>query len=147
MNPFQRWLVWSSSLATGITGVVYWWMEHRMVPTDPWSAVNHPLQPWVLKAHILVAPVMVFAVGLITAPHVLRYLRCGMEAGRTSGRAAMAVFAPLALSGYLIQAVTDDGWLSALAWAHLGLGVLYLAGLAMHHRVFRVGGASTGDPG
>lgn len=137
MNPFQRWLVWSSSLLTGVTGLVYWWMKDHMQPVDPWAVINHPLQPWVLKAHILVAPVMVFAVGLITAEHIWKHWRQGVKAGRRSGLAALWVFLPMVLTGYLIQAVTHVAWLEALAWTHLGTGAVYLAGLGAHHRVVR----------
>lgn len=137
MNVFQRRLVWTSSLLTGISGVAYWWMENMMEPLDPWAAINHPLQPWVLKAHILAAPVMVFAVGLIAAEHIWKHWRQGVKAGRRSGLAAMWVFLPMVASGYLIQAVTHVGWLAALAWIHLGTGLVYLLGLVAHHRVIR----------
>lgn len=137
MNAFQRRLVWSSSLLTGATGIVYWWMKHMLQPVDPWAAINHPLQPWVLKAHILVAPVMVFAVGLITAEHIWKHWRQGVRAGRRSGLAAMWVFLPMVASGYLIQAVTHVGWLRAMVWLHLAAGGIYLVGLAAHHRVVR----------
>ena len=138
MKPFPRWLVWSSSLLTGATGVVYWWMKNVLVSDDPWAVVNHPLQPWVLKAHILVAPVMVFAVGLITLDHVWRHYREGVRAGRSSGLTALWLFAHMVLSGYLVQAVTDATWLSVLVWLHVGTGVAYLTGLALHHRLLRL---------
>ena len=137
MSTFQRWLVWSSSLLTGLTGLAYWWMKNMLEPVDPWAAINHPWQPWALKAHILVAPLMVFAVGLIAGGHVWRHYRQGVQAGRRSGLAAMWVFVPMVLTGYLIQAVTHVGWLQALAWVHLATGVIYVLGLAAHHRVFR----------
>lgn len=137
MNAFQRWLLWGSSLVTGVTGLAYWWMKNRMEPVDAWAAINHPLQPWMLKAHILVAPVMVFAVGLIAADHIWRHYRQGVKAGRRSGQTAMWVFVPMVLTGYSIQAVTHAGWLEALAWAHLVTGVAYLFGLVAHHRAFR----------
>ncbi|MBW3534774.1 MAG: hypothetical protein KY453_06075 [Gemmatimonadetes bacterium] len=137
MNPFQRRLVWSSSLLTGLTGLVYFWMEHFLQPVDPWAVINHPLQPWILKAHILVAPVMVFAIGLIAADHIWRHFRKRVRAGRRSGLVARAVLAPVVLSGYLIQAVTHQGWLAVMVWTHVGTGVLYLVALAAHHRFFR----------
>ena len=65
MSSVQRWLVWTSSILTFFTGVVYWWMKNGMEPVDAWAVINHPLQPWMLKAHILVAPVAVFAVGFV----------------------------------------------------------------------------------
>ncbi|MBE0617072.1 MAG: hypothetical protein IH608_03990, partial [Proteobacteria bacterium] len=136
--------LWGSSVATGVTGLVYWWMVNCMEPVDPWAAVNHPLQPWVLKAHILVAPALVFAMGLIAGEHIWRHWRQGVRAGRRSGLLAMWVFVPMVMSGYLIQAVTHAGWLEALAWAHLATGTFYLVGLAAHHRVFRGRGGSRG---
>lgn len=137
MNAFQRWLLWGSSLVTGGTGLAYWWMKHRMTPVDAWAVINHPLQPWMLKAHILAAPLMVFAVGLIAGEHVWRHWRGGVRAGRRSGLMAMWVFVPMVATGYLIQAVTHVGLLEALGWAHLVTGAAYLVGLAAHHRVFR----------
>ncbi len=141
MSAVQRWLVWSSSLLTGVTGIAYWWMKHRLEPVDAWAVVNHPLQPWVLKAHILVAPIMVFAVGLVTAEHIWRHYRQRVKAGRRSGVLAMGVFVPMVLTGYLIQTVPHAGWLEALAWTHLVTGLVYLVGLGAHHRVFRRNGA------
>lgn len=138
MNGFQRWLVWSTSLLTGLTGLVYWWMKNHMVPVEPWAVINHPLEPWVLKVHILVAPLMIFAVGLITAEHIWRHYRQRVPSGRRSGLTAMLVFVPMVLSGYLIQAVTHAGWLEALAWTHLVTGSIYFAGMVLHARVVRM---------
>lgn len=139
MKPFQKWLVWTSSLLTALTGLVYFWMEHALQPIDPWAVVNHPWQPLVLKAHILVAPVLVFAVGLIAGEHVWRHFRQRVRAGRRSGLLAMAVFVPMVVSGYLIQAITHTVWLEVVVWTHVAAGVFYAVGLALHHRVFRNG--------
>ena len=132
MRPVHRWLLWGSSIVTAVTGVAYWWMEHMIEPTDTWAVINHPLQPWALKAHIVVAPALVFALGLITTDHVARHLRAKVRAGRRSGLLALAVFAPMTLSGYLIQAVTHTGWLTALVTVHVGAGVVYVGALAVH---------------
>lgn len=137
MRPFPRRLLWISSLLTGATGLVYMWMKYLLEPVDAWAVINHPLQPLVLKAHILVAPVMVFAVGLIAGDHIWRHYRQGVRAGRRSGLLAMGVFVPMVLTGYLIQAVTHVTWLQAVAWSHMITGMLYLVGLLLHHRVFR----------
>jgi hypothetical protein len=137
VNAFQRWLLWGSSLVTGGTGLAYGWMKYRMAPVDAWAVINHPLQPWMLKAHILAAPLMVFAVGLIAGEHVWRHWRDGVRAGRRSGLLAMWVFVPMVATGYLIQAVTHVGLLEALACGHLVTGAAYLVGLAAHHRIFR----------
>lgn len=139
MNRFQRWFLWGSTLATALTGGVYGWMKHLMEPVSEWAVINHPLQPWVLKAHIVVAPVMVFAIGLVTVNHVWALHRAGLPRGRSTGRWAALGFAPLVFSGYLIQAVTLPVVLAALAWLHLGLGLAWTAVMVGHRRAVRRG--------
>ena len=142
MKSFPRWLLIVSSLVTGVTGLVYFWMKHFLVPTDPFAVVGHPLEPWMLKAHIVAAPVLVFALGLITVDHIWKHYRCLVPAGRRSGIVAMWMIVPMVVTGYLIQVVTSVGWLAALAWTHLGVGIVYLVGLLAHQRVFRGGRGS-----
>jgi uncharacterized membrane protein len=137
VRPFQKWLLWMSSLAAGTTGVVFWWMDSMMEPLGEWAVINHPLQPWVLKAHILSTPVLVFAVGLIATDHIWRHFRNAVRPGRRSGVSTMWVVAPMVLTGYLIQAVTHQGWLVFLAWLHLAAGVFYVLALLLHQVAVR----------
>ena len=132
MTRFHRWFLYSSTIATAASGITYFVMKHFLESSDPWAVINHPLEPWALKLHILSAPLMLFAVGLITTQHVWRSLRSKLPTGRHSGRVATYVFAPLVLSGYLIQAVTSPLTLEVLAWTHLALGVLAAGAIAVH---------------
>ena len=138
MTPFERWAVWGTSVATFLTGVVYLWLKYLVVNDDPFAVVNHPLQPAVLKAHILVAPLLVFSIGLVTLRHVWRHLRTRVGEGRRSGLLTMVVLGPMILTGYLIQAVTHEGWLKAMAISHIVLGIVY--GLALLAHQFAAGG-------
>jgi hypothetical protein len=138
VTPFERWAVWGTSVATFVTGVIYLWLKYLMVNDDPFAVVNHPWQPVVLKAHILVAPLLVFSIGLVTLRHVWRHLRSHVRDGRRSGLLTVVVFGPMILSGYLIQALTEEGWLKAMAIAHIGLGLIYGLGLLTHQ--FAAGG-------
>ena len=148
MSPFQKWFLWGTSLATAFTGVVYWWMQHMMEPVSEWAAINHPLQPWMLKAHIVVAPLMVLAVGMIALDHVWKHYRRRVRRARRSGLGTMWVLAPMILSGYLIQAVTHAGWLTALVWVHVVTGVVYTVGLVIHRwAVRRTAGGTAGAAG
>jgi hypothetical protein len=138
LSPFERWAVWTTSVATFVTGVIYIWLKYLLVSDDPFAVVNHPLQPIVLKAHILVAPLLVFSVGMVALRHVWRHLQSGMRQGRRSGLVTVLVLAPMILSGYLIQAVTEEGWLRVLAFSHIALGIIYGVGLLAHQ--FAAGG-------
>jgi hypothetical protein len=139
VTRFERWAVWSTSIATFATGVVYLWMKYLVVSSDPFAVVNHPWQPFVLKLHILVAPLLTFAVGLVALRHVWRHLTARVRSGRRTGMLTTAVLGPMILTGYLIQAITHAGWLAAIAIAHIALGLLFGVGLLAHQ--FAVGGA------
>jgi len=137
MTRFQRLLFWVSTAATTATGVVHFWMKYFLVASDPWAVANHPLQPLMLKLHILAAPIMLFAVGLIWTDHIWRHIRSGLPTGRRTGVLAAAVFGPLVLSGYLIQAVTAPRFLVVITWGHIALGVACGAGVVLHHYAVR----------
>lgn len=137
MNRFEKWSVLSTSFLTAVTGIVYLWMKYFMEAADPWAVINHPLQPWLLKAHILVAPLLVFAVGSIAVRHVWRHIRTGVAFGRRSGLTTALSLAPMIITGYLIQAVTHESWLLAIAIAHIGTGLLYSLGVAVHAWISR----------
>ena len=138
MTPFERWAIWSTSLATFVTGVIYLWMKYLLVSDDPFTVVNHPWQPIMLKLHILVAPLLIFAIGMVMLRHVWRHLKARMRSGRRSGLLTVAVLGPMIMTGYLIQAITHQGWLKAMAISHIALGLLFGAGLLAHQ--FAAGG-------
>jgi hypothetical protein len=138
MTRFERWSVWSSSVLTFVTGVIYLWLKYGLETDDPFAVINHPWQPAVLKIHILVAPLLVFSVGMVALRHVWRHLQSGSREGRRSGLITLVTLGPMIATGYLIQAITDEGWLRAMAWSHIGLGLLYGLGLLAHQ--FAAGG-------
>lgn len=137
MTRFERWSIWSTSIATAVTGFVYLWMKYLMAPVDPWSVINHPLQPWVLKAHILVAPLLVFSLGMVALKHIWRHLRSARPAARRTGLTTALVLAPMVISGYLIQSVTGEGALRVIALVHIVTGSVYALGLLAHQVVMR----------
>jgi hypothetical protein len=128
----EKVLLWSSTLVVGVSGFVYAWMKYLLTPTDPYSAVHHPWQPLVLKVHLVAAPVLVFAVGLVFMQHVWRQFRSDLKRGRRSGTGTLLTLVPMVLSGTLIQTVTDESWLWWLAAIHLGTGTLFVLGFAAH---------------
>jgi len=128
----EKVLLWSSTLVVGITGLVYAWMKYLLPPIDPYSTVHHPLQPLVLKIHLVAAPFLVFAVGLVFTQHIWGQFRAGLKRGRRSGVGTLLTLAPMVLSGYLIQVATAESWLFWLAMAHLVTGSLFVLGFTSH---------------
>lgn len=132
MSTLERWMVWGSSAATAITGLGFLWTKYFVAPAEPWAVINHPLEPWFLKTHIVVAPVFVFAVGLIVTRHIVPHIRQKVRRGSRSGLIMVWTLLPMAASGYLIQVVTSPGWVTALVVLHSGTGGLFVLGLAGH---------------
>jgi hypothetical protein len=133
MTALQRWLLHVSTLLLAASGVAHAIMKYLLEGDDPYSAVGHPLQPWALSLHVVVAPLAVFAIGLIFRDHVVGGLRNrNGGAGKGSGLWALALLLPLAASGTLIQVVTNEWLRKALVVTHLSTGLLYTATYAAH---------------
>lgn len=137
MTGLERWLLWATGGATTLTGVVYLWMKYVLEAPDPYSVVHHPLQPLVLKLHILAAPLLVFALGMFTVRHIWPQLANGHPVARRSGLATALVAGPMIVTGYLIQVLTDERWLRVVAWGHIGLGTVFAVGFALHRLIAR----------
>ena len=126
MSRFQKILLHLSTWVTAASGLVYFWMKDVMTTSDPFSALHHPWQPHMLALHILAAPFLVFALGLMTRDHILGKIReRRQESGRGSGLWSVAVAGPMIASGYLIQVFTDPAPRRALVLIHLVSGSLF----------------------
>ncbi len=132
MSAFERWCLWLGSAATAVTGVALLWMKYVLEPMGPWSVINHPLQPWILKLHILVAPLLVFALGVITLRHVWEHIRLRVRRGYKTGMTAGVMAISMVLTGYLVQVVTSEPWLRVVALGHIVAGLIYVVGLVAH---------------
>ncbi|MFY9549800.1 MAG: hypothetical protein WAU32_01505 [Thermoanaerobaculia bacterium] len=131
----KRWEAWwnhSALIAVSVTGVLYGLFKYFVPGSDPDSRVSHPLQPWFMKAHILVAPFAVMGVGLLLRRHALARIRSGESNGRRTGTAMLWLFLPLALTGYLVQVFTAPGFTRAAGYAHAALGLIFLLGYSIH---------------
>jgi hypothetical protein len=132
MNRFEKCVMWVTSILTVVTGLGFFWAKYLTQTDEPWAVINHPLQPWFLKAHILVVPLFIFAVGAVSLRHFWLHWVNGVLHGRTSGALAALTVAPLILTGYLLQVVTHEFLLSVLAITHIVLGIVFFGGMLLH---------------
>ncbi len=132
MSRWEIILLHTSTLLVGGTGLVYAWMLYFMSPVDEFSVVNHRLQPEVQHAHIWLAPLLVFGIGLIWRSHIWKHYSGGRAQRRRSGLTLLVVFAPMIVSGYLIQTAVGDTWRSIWIGVHLASSGLFLLGYAVH---------------
>ena len=132
MTRFDRWLLYVANLLVGGTGMVYAWMRYILKPVEEFSIVNHPWQPFVQHAHVVVAPLLVFAIGCVWHHHAMLYLKSAVRPGRRSGTSMVFLALPMVLSGYLIQISVEESWRNAWIVVHVATSVLWLAGFAAH---------------
>ena len=133
MTRIERLLVHGGTIVSGASGLAYAAFKYLMVNEDPFSAFNHPLQPWALKVHVIASPLLVFGVGAIFKDHVLAKMRNGAPLRvKRIGLVTLALFLAMALSGYLLQVLSGEASRWWTAWIHIILGVLFLAAYAAH---------------
>jgi hypothetical protein len=125
-------LIHASIALVAITGVVFAWMKYFMTTDDPFAVANHPWQPGMLAAHVVLAPAAVFALGWLWAAHILPKLRSGTKARKKSGVLAAIMIVPMIFSGVLLQASASEGLRTAMEWAHWISSGFFVAGYAIH---------------
>lgn len=143
MSRAQRVLLWVSTVVLLASGSAYAYMRYLMHSENPFSAYNHPAQPWVLDLHVLAAPVLLFAVGWFWGNHILPKLQRNVRNGRGSGAVLLALIGVMTLSGYLLQTVTSPGWRLATAWTH-GVSSVLFCGILIGHVLFNRESAAAG---
>jgi hypothetical protein len=117
---------------TTLTGAVFAYMRYAMKSEDPFAAANHPWQPTMLAAHVVVAPFLVFALGWIFGNHIWPAFVRNDVPHRKSGIAAMAMIVPMTLSAYLLQIATSDALRQAMAAAHWISSALFVIAYVAH---------------
>jgi hypothetical protein len=128
----------AATFLVGGTGLVYAWMAYLLRPEDPYALVNHPWQPHVQHLHVLTAPLLVFAAGLLWRRHVWASWKLGVRERRRSGLGLALSLAPMVVSGYLIQTAVDETWRKAWVAVHLAASALWIAGY-LTHQLTRLG--------
>jgi hypothetical protein len=128
----------------GLSGIAYGVMKYFLPASDPDSRVGHPWQLPTLKVHVLTAPFLIFALGLVFSGHALARLKGGEDPGRASGTGLLGLAAPLILTGPLIQVLTGDAARRWTGWVHAALGAVYVLAYAAHLLKKRPAG---GEPG
>jgi hypothetical protein len=125
------WLHLSVALTT-LTGIVFAVMKYLMTTADEFSVVNHPLQPHMLAAHVVIAPAMLFLLGWTFSNHILPKFRFGDGTNRRTGIASSALIIPMALSAYLLQVSTNETLREVMAWAHWISSAVFVLAYLIH---------------
>jgi hypothetical protein len=122
----------ANGLAIG-SGIAYAWTRYFPAPeSDAFTQLN-PWETLFLKAHLLVVPILVFALGVVWNGHALRMFLSGKnQSRRPTGLSLLAAATPMVLSGYLIQVVSSEGWRTTWIALHLATSALWSLAYAWH---------------
>ena len=119
-------------LLTAATGAVFAWMKYFMTSADEFAVANHPMQPHMLSAHVVVAPLLVFGLGWFFSDHIWPKFRGNGAPNRRSGVWSMLMIVPMTLSGYLMQIATNDALRDVMAKLHWVSSGLFVVAYVVH---------------
>ena len=136
-------------LLTALTGTVFAVMKYFMKPVGEFSVVNHPMQPYMLAGHVVIAPAFVFGLGWVFGNHIWLKLYYNERRKRVSGLWSMVAIVPMTMSAYLLQISTSDAVRKAMAAAHWISSALFVIAYAVHliMRPVAAGGRSSAGGG
>lgn len=127
----------ASNLLVILTGVALWYFKNSVHVGDPYSNLGNPFELLSHDAHIGVAPLLVFGIGLIWSKHVWpRFLqlslpRMGIQKA-LSGFFLFVTTFPMILSAGLIQITVDEKWRSLWIQIHLGASLIWSVSTVLH---------------
>ncbi|MBI2212283.1 MAG: hypothetical protein HYU52_01440 [Acidobacteria bacterium] len=135
MTALQRLLLNSTAVVLTVTGALFAWMKYFMTTDDPFAVANHPWQPYMLDVHVIVAPIALFVIGVVWATHVKPKHESGTKPRRKTGLVALWAIAPMVLSAYFMQVLTNERLVEAMRVIHWVSSAIFVAGLLAHQLV------------
>ena len=135
MRKNERWLHHSANIAVGISGLIYFYMLYVIEPaeTDEFSVLNHPYQNLILNIHILMAPLLIFAVAYTAKSHIVAKVKKRYKGpGRKSGVLMVALFIPMVMSAYIMQTTSNEGLRQVMVYTHNTTSIFWVLTYIIH---------------
>lgn len=132
MTLLQKWALNVTTILLTLTGALFAWMKYFVKNDDPFAVANHPWQPYMLDLHVVVAPVSLFIIGVVWASHMKPKYDAGTKPRRKSGLSALWMIAPMVMSAYLMQVLTNERLVEAMRVTHWISSALFVIGLLVH---------------
>ena len=132
MTRAEVWWLHVATLLVALSGGAYAVSRYLLPHDDPFSNAGSAWEPWALAAHVLSAPILVFAVGFIYRRHVLRQRFEGRVQGRVSGNVILYIGGLSVVTGYVFEVVTQAGPRRLLSLGHIATGIVFAMTYVWH---------------
>lgn len=120
-----------ASYLTILTGIIYYLFIHFFKVETDYGIRPHFLQQWFQASHILISPMLVFMVGILFIPHILKNLHGRYK--KRSGITLIVIFFIMTFSGYWIQVSKSDLTIDLSTWLHLATSLIWIIVYLLHH--------------
>lgn len=132
MSRWEKRIFQSLLTLVTLSGLVYLAIRYAMENNDPFSVINHPLEPIALDLHVLTAPFLILAGGMLMRSHAWPRFKSGNPARRRSGMTSAVLFLAMVVSGYGLE-VAVRPLLGYMFWAlHIGFGLAFVFAYVGH---------------
>ena len=121
MRRRQRLTIYAFGGVLWASGVLWLVLDQFFTRQEQFGRTPHPLEPPVLLIHGVLAIAGTYALGWISARHVLQWWTAGLR--RWSGALFASLIVALSVSGFALFFVSDDQWQRVLKLTHESLGV------------------------
>jgi hypothetical protein len=132
MKPFERWTLRIGFGLAVTSGVLYGYLRYFAGAIGEFGQEPHPWQAFAQHAHVLVAPALLFALGVAVRGHLIGMLRHSVTRGRRTGLLLAALSAPMVLGGFAIQVVTSGLARNVFGYSHTAVGLLFAVLFGLH---------------
>lgn len=132
MSNWEKRVFQALLAAVTLTGFVYLITRYAIENNDPFSVVNHPLEPFAFDLHILLAPFLMFSAGILMRSHAWEKFRGKKPPRRLSGMISVGLFMGMAVSGYWLEVTSLPLLAGALRVFHIGFGIGFVGTYLVH---------------
>ena len=119
-----------------LSGVTYYIFKNFIKAQTEFGPVPSPVTKYLQYSHIIIGPIVIFAVGRLWDMHAKPMNKNGKQK-KVSGKVMFYAFGLLALSGYLTQMSIVDNIHEVVEYTHLGLALIWSLAFFSHAFVKR----------
>lgn len=139
MSKNEKWFLFLANFFCVATGLAYAWMVYVLRPVNEWDVFNHPWQKEVQALHILVVPLLLFAIGMIWKRHIQARIFRKDQTRIFSGQILVLILFPMIFSGYLLQVSSDAQWRTIYGQVHLWTSLVWSVMFLVHvFKMFKI---------